>query len=220
MSKHNDPPSDKRPFGRSIKAVELADIARRLAHNLRKSGRPYCLLTGIERGPAGIPEAYHRASVSGADDELVGSSFSFCVDGCTYTAFEDPEDGYRSAMGNIAVRPGNHCQIQFEPCACVPVLSDYSCDDDAPGDRVETAFSDIASAEAQAGACLLSLEHPLTGQTVLSVGTDYSEDYYPSFVGYHDPEALSSAQACGLALAGFLDETLASGTQPTREPRL
>lgn len=158
--------------------------------------RGWAVLTGIELGPAGVdPEQV--ISVDGSrfffDEEGVASSFSFCINGFTCTAFENPEDGYRSSLSCLVLREGNHCSTKFQAVALRP-------DFNATGlDGAETV------------AFMLNLLHPSTKEIALSVGTDYSDDYYPFFIAYHDPQVLEAALGLDLILADDLDATLPTG---------
>jgi hypothetical protein len=95
--------------------------------------------------------------------------FSFILDGTTYTAMEDGNDGYRSTMGDLIVSD-TKLTTTFPP---VPVVAIYLGED----------------------ADLLEIIHANTGQPIILVGTDYTDDYYPYFVAEYDPLALSEDQA-------------------------
>ena len=87
----------------------------------------------------------------------------FRLDGTVYTALEDPEDGYRSSMDELFV--GELDIVNNFPK--VKVLASMS----------ENEQEDILN--------LMDLE---TGKIIISVGTDYSDDYYPMFIGEYNPE--------------------------------
>lgn len=102
------------------------------------------------------------------DCELV----RFRLDGKVYTAIEDPSDGYRSSLGSLILSPNDEMRNVFPP---VRVLVRKK-DDDRYGNTNETIqFIDL-----------------VTGKTVLEIGTDNSDDYYPSFVGSFSPENMAT----------------------------
>jgi hypothetical protein len=86
---------------------------------------------------------------------------NFVLDGKTYSATEDPEDGYRSCMKMIL-----ECQTAvknlFYPVEVVGSM-------DEKGEIIE--FRSVKS-----------------GQIILRVGTDCSDNYYPWFVAQFTPE--------------------------------
>jgi len=91
-------------------------------------------------------------------------SISFTLDGVTYTATEDENDGYRSALGELGV-------------------SDIA---------LSNSFPDVVvSCDMRAGGPffeVLDCRDLLTDKVVLSVGTDYTDDYYSNFVAVFTPE--------------------------------
>lgn len=96
---------------------------------------------------------------------------TFVLDGKTYTAVEDPSDGYRSSMEHLLVG-GSECTNMFPvPCYVIARFkerSDYNrCD-------------------------ILELFDIFTGECVLEVGTSNTDDYYPSFVASFDPKAMAA----------------------------
>lgn len=213
MAKAQRHPSET--FGSFARTLELSELALTILESLRARGRPYALLTGIDRGPAGIPSIYHPQSYDGE----VGAAFSFCLDGHTYTAFEDPQDGYRSSLSRIAMRRGNHCSTRFDPCACIPVLSRHV-DDPAHYSNPLVDLSSLDDPGENEYADIFRLAHPLTSKSVLEVGTRRADDYYPCFVGHFDPHQLTLAQAYGLALADELDKTLPAGSRSPKNSRI
>lgn len=165
-----------------------------LATTLAASPRAFTLLTGVEAGwaslsPADIARPGYNFSV--------GCAFSFCLDGITYTALEDEEDGYRSSLGLLVSRQGNHCSTTFEPCALWP------------------AFTTTEERKA-----LDLFAHPNDPRPALSVGTRYFDEYYPSFEGHHIAELLQRAHDMGIALAWELDATLPRAPSISARPRL
>ena len=90
---------------------------------------------------------------------------NFVLDGITYTATEDPSDGYRSYLDSLVVsdyKPVN----TFSPCIVNGVKEN--------GENNIIDFIDTT-----------------TGKIVFSLGTDYSDDYYPRFVASFDPTAMA-----------------------------
>jgi hypothetical protein len=98
----------------------------------------------------------------------------FRIDGKVYTATEDPSDGYRSCMGALFVSETEPMRNVFPP---IRVLAKKK-DDDRYGGSNDT----------------LQLIDMMTGKTVLEVGTDNSDDYYPSFVNAFWPEHMVTNQ--------------------------
>ena len=107
----------------------------------------------------------------GIVDDMANSGYdftnviSFRLDGIVYTATEDPDDGYRSSMRNLIVNKSSAIKNSFEPIQVIAKMSDCG--------------------------NILLVTDPLTDEVVLEVGTDYSSDYYPSFVSNFNPEAMS-----------------------------
>lgn len=89
----------------------------------------------------------------------------FVLDGVCYTALEDAEDDYRSMMKDLIV--DRHYTITNK-IPDVEVFCTHSGDND-----ILTAW-DVNN-----------------GKEIFLVGTDYSDDYYPSFVYSFSPENLS-----------------------------
>ncbi len=104
-----------------------------------------------------------------------GPSFEYCdtlrfvLDGVTYRAVEDPDDGYRSAMGEFSI---SEAPVK-NTFAKVRVLA-----------RVENKSTYGGPAN------ILQLIDERNGLVVLEVGTDNTDDYYPSWVGRWVPENL------------------------------
>ena len=94
----------------------------------------------------------------------------FRIDGKVYTATEDPSDGYRSSMSEITVGDWQMTNV-FQPVRVVG--------------RHRTAYEYGGSSD------VLELIDAGTGKTVIEVGTDDDDDYYPSFVANFDPTAMT-----------------------------
>lgn len=90
----------------------------------------------------------------------------FCLDGVTYLAEEDEDDGYRSCMKELSVYSGK-CRNTFPP---QDVFCEYSEDE---------------------GMDVLAIKDFKTSKTILKIGTDYTESYYPYFVSEYKPENMS-----------------------------
>jgi hypothetical protein len=94
---------------------------------------------------------------------------NFVLDGTTYSATEDPEDGYRSSMDEI-------------------IVSDFT---------VKNSFAGIEVLGIMRGTTDYSKNDVIdffdtkNGKLVLSVGTENTDDYYPSFVASFVPENMS-----------------------------
>ena len=98
----------------------------------------------------------------------------FRLDGIVYMAIEDPTDGYRSHMKDLAVSRKEKMRNTFPP---VRVIGRYR--EQGGPDRENE------------GADILELVDAVTGGIVLEVGTENTEDYYPYFVASFHPEAMS-----------------------------
>lgn len=184
-----------------------------LAVSLAADARGYALLTGVERGAAGLDE-FRCARDSWSASSEAAQAFSFCVNGVTYTAFESSSDDYRSSMRALVAREGNWCECQFEPCALAPEFVEYRDYDEknqrwSPRDP-EAGMSDV-----------LELCVPGSERAALRVGTNRSDEWYPSFVGAHDPLALQAAREMGVALGYELDDELPEAPRAARSgPRI
>lgn len=104
----------------------------------------------------------------------------FRLDGKVYAATEDPSDGYRSSMRDIALLGDVKMQNVFAPQA---VVGRYVTEKKAWEGSSYTNAAEI-----------LELVDTVTGRVVLEVGTDNSDDYYPSFVSSFHPEAMAGNQ--------------------------
>lgn len=98
------------------------------------------------------------------------SVMRFRLDGTVYSVIEDPSDGYRSAMSEISVSKNSIMTNIFPPLS---VIGRHN------GSGIYGGEGDI-----------LELVDAVTGEVVLEAGTDYSNDYYPSFVANFNPEAM------------------------------
>lgn len=96
----------------------------------------------------------------------------FVLDGTTYRVVEDESDGYRSSMRDIDIIVDRPVVNVFEPCR---VVGRYVNGKWGYGDS-----SDI-----------LELIDLVTGKTVLAVGTQNNDDYYPSYVADFTPEHMA-----------------------------
>ena len=94
---------------------------------------------------------------------------NFILDGVTYTAIEDPEDGYRSCMKEINV-------------------SDAAITNNFPGQCVIATMRPDEDYEKND---ILDLIDAVTGKVVLSVGTENTDNYYPYWVALFSPENMA-----------------------------
>jgi hypothetical protein len=102
------------------------------------------------------------------------SSITFVLDGHAYCAIEDPSDGYRSCMQSLDEVPVESVKNVFAPCR---VLGRY---------RTKGTYGSTDD--------VLELIDLVTAKVVLEVGTDNSDDYYPSFVSNFSPEHMAINQ--------------------------
>lgn len=98
------------------------------------------------------------------------NSCTFVLNGETYTAVEDPSDGYRSSMRYLL--KGGECSNMFPP-VLVRVVHQT---EDHEGGSWKTKQDILAFVDA------------FTGKNVLEVGTSNTDDYYPSFVSHFEPK--------------------------------
>ena len=92
------------------------------------------------------------------------------LDGRVYTAIEDPDDGYRSSLGQLFVDESEIKNV-FPP---IRVLAKKKASD-------TWGVNDT-----------LELVDVVTGKVVVEFGTDNTEDYYPSFVAAFWPENMAT----------------------------
>lgn len=114
---------------------------------------------------------------SGWDDERFEDCqvLNFVLDGKGYSAIENPSDGYRSMMREVRVIDPTLVSNRFPPIEVFAVYRDV-------------ARGGYDSAD------LLYLYDIANAKLVLSVGTDRSDDYYPSFIAEFTPENMSTNQ--------------------------
>ena len=93
----------------------------------------------------------------------------FVLDGKTYKAIEDPDDGYRS-----------HCN-ELEVC-------DEVVSNNFPPQKVMGKMKDNSTYEVNDTIQFIDV---VTGKVVLEVGTDNTDDYYPYCVMNWSPENLA-----------------------------
>jgi hypothetical protein len=102
-------------------------------------------------------------------EDLVGEHV---LDGVIYIASEDPSDGYRSCLDRVIVSPSAEMTNTFPPIRVLARKKEPgSCSDDT-----------------------LELVDLVTGKVVMEVGTDNTDDYYPSFVSNFSPENMATNQ--------------------------
>lgn len=95
----------------------------------------------------------------------------FRLDGVIYTAMEDPSDGYRSSMDHLFVSTDAKLVNVFPP---IRVLARKKEND-------QWQVHDT-----------LEVIDLVTGKVVMEVGTDNTDDYYPSFVSAFHPENMAT----------------------------
>lgn len=99
-------------------------------------------------------------------DKEFWDCFNFILDGTTYSAIEDPDDGYRSCCREIMVSSAN-VKHTFSPCRVVCFMRP-----DSDGETNE----------------IMDIFDYYTNGILLSVGTANTSDYYPYFVAEWHPE--------------------------------
>lgn len=106
----------------------------------------------------------------------VADRLSFVLDGVTYTATENPSDGYRSSLDSLIV--GGEVENTFAP---VRVRAEYLTVRVYEG----TGYTYTTQCD------ILRLVDVANGLPILEVGTDNNDDYYPSCVLWFDPAAMA-----------------------------
>jgi len=86
---------------------------------------------------------------------------SFILNGISFTATEDPDDGYRSAMRSLTL-----------------------------GKNVENTFPPIKVSLSMSINGYLVVMDVVSKETILEVGTDFSDDWYPYYVDNWHPEKM------------------------------
>ena len=126
-------------------------------------------LTGVEFGREEVESEYYHE-----DEE---SNFvRFIIDGVTYKAVEDPSDGYRSMLGKILVDSADVKNTFPAINVCVNIVTSYD-DSDTNPEVYES---------------ILEFRDCKTGKVILSIGTDYSNGYYPCFVSSFTPPLIEN----------------------------
>lgn len=114
-------------------------------------------------------------TLSGVDyifDDHFGNRVLFCLDGITYEAVENPDDGYRSYMEELVISD-KECENKFPK---QDVMCEWSCEND----RFFGGDDDI-----------LSINDMITKKLVLKIGTQDVTDYYPACVMEYHPENMA-----------------------------
>ena len=96
---------------------------------------------------------------------------NFVLDGITYTAIENPVDGYRSSMEGI-IKSDDVVSNTFQP---IEVTVFY---------RIKNEYDSDCD--------ILDFFDANNGKQIMEIGTDNTDDYYPSFVANWTPENLSA----------------------------
>jgi len=100
----------------------------------------------------------------------------FTLDGKTYVAAEDPDDGYRSSMRYLK-------RSKTKPKNVFPFCK---------------VFVKIRNKSRSQADNVLEFWDVITGKLVLEVGTENVDDYYPCFVASFHPEAMAVNAALGV----------------------
>lgn len=124
------------------------------------------LMTGIETGTV------KRANWWSGEDNC--NYVKFRLDGVTYMAVEDPDNGYRSMCRNLEV-VDEECRTKLPD-----ILVECKMRDDEHDDIWGTEENDI-----------LEFYDVSNKQMFMAVGTGNTNDYYPYFAFEYTPEVLS-----------------------------
>ena len=123
----------------------------------------------VEEVPTDDPKVY-RYSTSPAQVCL------FMLGGVVYKAMEDENDGYRSALGTVTAGGTARIRNRFPPQLMLCSL--------------ETAVP-APPGSWTTKADVLVMTDWVTQKPVLVIGTDNTDDYYPSFVAQFHPENMA-----------------------------
>jgi hypothetical protein len=119
------------------------------------------ILSGVEFG------TMIRKGWYGGDEKV--NCVKFTLDGITYLAVEDPDDGYRSYMEDLVI-VDDICKIRLPDIEVVCQMQpDTSCERNN----------------------VLVVVDALNGKTILEIGTANYDDYYPYCVMEYTPENMS-----------------------------
>lgn len=132
-------------------------------------------LSGVDMGKMPAKEEWYSSEEC--------ETISFVLDGKTYTAIEDPSDGYRSNMRDIA-EGGVEVQNRFTPQLVMCALYERTPDDYATENDI------------------LVMTDVVTGKAVLRVGTANTDDYYPYWVAEWSPQNM----ACNASQSDAADD--------------
>lgn len=119
------------------------------------------VLTGVDM--VELPALHGRLS-----DSL---GMRFVIDGITYEARENPDDGYRSMLESLSI-VGTPVVNTFPPCRLVGTM------------RTERYGADV-----------VQFIDTTTGKVVLAIGTGNVDDYYPYCVMQFTPENMAINRA-------------------------
>lgn len=117
---------------------------------------------------SGVDEENRKVEMWGDLEDC--QCINFVLDGVTYTAIEDPSDGYRSSLEGILVSD-EKVTNNFAP---VEVEVSY---------RTKNSYMDDCE--------ILDFIDTKNGKQIMEIGTDNTDDYYPSFVANFTPENMS-----------------------------
>jgi hypothetical protein len=110
---------------------------------------------------------------------------NFVLDGKTLSAIEDPTDGYRSSMKDLKEAYKNPSAADsFRRSIFLISISPFFVKNMFPECRVVGKIRDGQPD-------VIEFIDIVTGREVLSVGTDTTDDYYPSFVAEFLPENMT-----------------------------
>lgn len=112
------------------------------------------------------------------------NSIRFRLNGTVYIAIEDPDDGYRSSLGELII--GDKITNTFKP------------------NRVKGVYRELANS------CdIIEFVDCITNKVVLEIGTDNTDTYYPFFVANFSPENMFINQTIEQQIKSVLSKKLA-----------
>jgi hypothetical protein len=101
---------------------------------------------------------------------------TFILDGEAYQAIEDPSDGYRSTLRTLLRCDPALVSNRFEPIQVVGSM------------RGRTGYTEND---------VIDFRDTRNGKVILSVGTENTDDYYPSYVADWQPENIFTSAGRG-----------------------
>lgn len=122
-----------------------------------------------------------QINTTGWDEETTHEVHLFCLNGITYGAWIDPDDGYRSYGDFRKMEENVKCQYRFPPQEVIVtnVTKKGPCGD-------SLYYEDNSTT--------IVITDATNGKEVLVIGTSYYDSYYPMAIFRYTPENLEINQ--------------------------